>query len=73
MDHTFHMHGFAFQVLDRNGVREPFTAWQDTVNIPRHSSLRLIVEYNDYPGKRMFHCHIMDHEDYGMMGMLDVR
>jgi bilirubin oxidase len=73
MDHTFHMHGFAFQVLDRNDVREPFTAWQDTVNVPKNSSVRIIVEYKDYPGKRMFHCHIMDHEDYGMMGMLDVR
>jgi bilirubin oxidase len=73
MDHPFHLHGFSFQVLDRNGVPEPFPAWEDTVNIPRRSSLRFIVRYEHYPGKRMYHCHIMDHEDYGMMGVLEVR
>jgi bilirubin oxidase len=73
MDHPFHLHGFSFQVLDRSGVPEPFPAWEDTVNVPRGQSLRFIVQYRDHPGKRMFHCHIMDHEDYGMMGILEVR
>jgi suppressor of ftsI len=73
MDHPFHLHGFSFQVLDRNGVPEPFRAWKDTVDVPRHTTVRIIVEYRDYPGKRMFHCHIMDHEDYGMMGVLEVK
>jgi FtsP/CotA-like multicopper oxidase with cupredoxin domain len=73
MDHPFHLHGFSFQVLDRNGVPEPFPVWEDTVNVPKGQSLRFIVRYADHPGKRMFHCHIMDHEDYGMMGILEVR
>jgi FtsP/CotA-like multicopper oxidase with cupredoxin domain len=73
MDHPFHLHGFSFQVLDRNGVPEPFPAWEDTVNVPRGQSLRFLVRYDDYPGQRLFHCHIMDHEDYGMMGILEVR
>ncbi len=73
MDHPFHLHGFQFQVLDRNGVREPFLAWKDMLNIPRHSSARIIVRYDDYPGKWMFHCHILDHEDHGMMGVLEVK
>jgi len=73
MDHPFHLHGFPFQVLDRNGVPEPFPAWEDTVNVPKGQTLRFIVQYKDHPGKRMFHCHIMDHEDYGMMGILEVR
>jgi FtsP/CotA-like multicopper oxidase with cupredoxin domain len=72
-DHPFHLHGFSFQVLDRNGVPEPFPAWKDTVNVPKGQTARFIVEYRDYPGKRMFHCHIMDHEDYGMMGVLEVQ
>ncbi|NIT89783.1 MAG: multicopper oxidase domain-containing protein, partial [Gemmatimonadetes bacterium] len=33
---------------------------------------RFIVRYTDYPGKWMFHCHIVDHEDMGMMGVLEV-
>ena len=72
MDHPFHLHGFRFQVLDRNGVAEPFPAWKDVVNVPRHETVRFIVRYDDYPGKWMFHCHILDHEDHGMMGILQV-
>jgi FtsP/CotA-like multicopper oxidase with cupredoxin domain len=73
MDHPFHLHGFQFQVLDRDGVPEPYRAWKDTLNIPKHSTARILVRYDDYPGKWMFHCHILDHEDHGMMGVLEVR
>jgi FtsP/CotA-like multicopper oxidase with cupredoxin domain len=73
MDHPFHLHGFQFQVLDRNGVPEPYRSWKDTVNVPRHQSARIIVRYDNYPGKWMFHCHILTHEDNGMMGVLEVR
>ena len=73
MDHPFHLHGFQFQVLDRNGVPEPFRSWKDTINLPKHETARIIVRFDDYPGKWMFHCHILDHEDHGMMGVLEVR
>jgi bilirubin oxidase len=73
MDHPFHLHGFQFQVIDRDGVPEPFRSWKDTVNVPRHQTVRFIVRYENYPGKWMFHCHILDHEDHGMMGVLEVR
>ena len=73
MDHPFHLHGFQFQVLDRNGVPEPFRSWKDTVNVPRHETARFIVRYDDHPGHWMFHCHILNHEDHGMMGVLEVR
>ena len=72
MDHPFHLHGFRFQVLDRNGVPEPFPSWKDVVNVPRHETVRFIVHYEHHPGKWMFHCHILDHEDHGMMGVLQV-
>jgi FtsP/CotA-like multicopper oxidase with cupredoxin domain len=74
MDHPFHLHGFQFQVLDRDGVPEPFRSWKDTVNVPRSTqTVRFIVRYDNYPGMWMFHCHILDHEDHGMMGVLEVR
>jgi len=73
MDHPFHLHGFRFQILDRNGVPEPFRQWKDVVNVPKHESARFIVRYDDYPGKWMFHCHILAHEDQGMMGVLEIR
>lgn len=73
MDHPFHLHGFQFQVLDRNGVPEPFRSWKDVVNVRKHETARFIVRYDDHPGKWMFHCHILDHEDHGMMGVLEVQ
>jgi len=73
MDHPFHLHGFHFQVLDRDGVPEPFRSWKDTGNVPKHSSIRIVVHFDDYPGRWMYHCHILDHEDEGMMGVLEVR
>ncbi len=73
MDHPFHLHGFHFQILDRDGVPEPIRGWKDTGNVPKHSSMRIVVRFDDYPGKWMYHCHILDHEDQGMMGILQVR
>ncbi len=73
LDHPFHLHGFQFQVLDRDGVPEPFRSWKDVVNVPKHQTVRFIVRYDNHPGKWMFHCHILDHEDHGMMGVLEVR
>jgi len=73
MDHPFHLHGFRFQVIDREGVPEPYVSWKDSVNVPKHSKVRVAVRFEDFPGKWMFHCHILDHEDMGMMGILLVR
>ena len=36
-------------------------------------TVRFIVRYDDYAGKWMFHCHILTHEDHGMMGVLEIR
>ena len=72
MDHPFHLHGFHFQVLDRNGVPEPSRRWKDTINVPGHETVRIIVRFDGYAGKWMFHCHILDHEDQGMMGVLEL-
>lgn len=65
MDHPFHLHGFQFQVLD-----QPFRAWKDTVNVPRGQAVRLIVRFDRLEGPRVYHCHILEHEDQGMMGTL---
>jgi FtsP/CotA-like multicopper oxidase with cupredoxin domain len=73
MDHPFHLHGFQFQLLDRNGVPEPQRKWKDTVNVPKHQRVRLIVRFDNHAGRWMFHCHILTHEDDGMMGVLEIR
>lgn len=75
MDHPFHIHGTQFAVLDRTlggrTTREPFRAWHDTVNLRSQETVRIRV-MQPLKGTRMFHCHILEHEDLGMMGRLEV-
>ncbi|HDR9275064.1 TPA: multicopper oxidase family protein [Burkholderia vietnamiensis] len=75
MDHPFHLHGTQFQVTERasGGTRtaEPYRAWRDMVNVRSGEAVTLLVK-QDMPGERMFHCHILEHEDLGMMGTLKV-
>lgn len=66
--HPFHLHGYFFQVLDDTRVPE----WKDTVDVPAESSLRIAVAFDERPGVWMYHCHILDHADSGMMGHLFV-
>jgi FtsP/CotA-like multicopper oxidase with cupredoxin domain len=65
--HPFHLHGFFFQVLDRTGQPVRPLEWKDTVSVPYKSSLQVVVQYDDRPGTWMFHCHILDHADGGLM------
>jgi FtsP/CotA-like multicopper oxidase with cupredoxin domain len=67
--HPFHLHGYFFQVLDDTRVPE----WKDTVNVPTKSEVTIAVRFDDRPGAWMFHCHILDHAEAGMMGHLVVR
>jgi FtsP/CotA-like multicopper oxidase with cupredoxin domain len=71
-DHPFHMHGFPFQVLSVGGAPPPVLEWRDTVNVPAMGVLKLAVNFDDRPGMWMFHCHILDHAEMGMMAMLVV-
>jgi FtsP/CotA-like multicopper oxidase with cupredoxin domain len=70
-DHPWHQHGFFFQPLDESG--QPVHEWKDTFDVPANKSRRFVVHYEDRPGDWMFHCHILDHAEIGMMGMLMLR
>ncbi len=72
MDHPFHIHGNAFQVISRNGRSESLLAWRDTVLVKRGETVRIRIPFNDFVGKTVYHCHILDHEDLGMMGNLKI-
>ena len=67
-DHPFHLHGFFFHVLDEKGEPVRPLALKDTVNVPMKSTVRLLVDFNERPGEWMFHCHILDHAEGGLMG-----
>lgn len=72
MDHPIHLHTNHFQVIDRNGQPEPYRAWRDTVLVPVGETVRMRVQFTDFPGKTVYHCHILDHEDLGMMGTIEM-
>jgi FtsP/CotA-like multicopper oxidase with cupredoxin domain len=72
MDHPFHIHVNSFQVMSRNGQKEPFAAWRDTVLVRRGETVRIRIPFRDFAGKTVYHCHILDHEDLGMMGNLEI-
>jgi FtsP/CotA-like multicopper oxidase with cupredoxin domain len=72
-DHPFHLHGFFFQEVNPD-TGAPFDPpeWRDTFNVPAMQTKWMAVKYDDRPGMWMFHCHILDHAEAGMMGMLMV-
>ena len=66
--HPMHLHGHAFRVIARNGQPTARREWQDTVLIgPRERADIAFVA--DNPGDWMFHCHILEHQAGGMMGL----
>lgn len=73
MPHPFHAHGVQFQVIDRNGERPPAneSGWKDTILVYPDEKVRLIATFK-YSGIFMYHCHILEHEDAGMMGQFKV-
>ena len=73
MDHPFHIHTNAFQVLRQEGAPFPFQCWKDVVNVKAYGSADLRIAFTDFPGKTVYHCHILDHEDQGMMGILEMK
>ncbi|MGB3573243.1 MAG: multicopper oxidase family protein [Phormidesmis sp.] len=73
MDHPFHLHAASFQVISRNGQLEPYLAWKDTVLVRGGETLRIRMRFKDFAGKSVYHCHVLDHEELGMMGVIDVQ
>ncbi len=75
MDHPFHIHGGQFQIVERelSGVKTTpaFLGWKDTVNIANTEIVRVKMRQS-FTGLRMYHCHILEHEDQGMMATLKV-
>jgi FtsP/CotA-like multicopper oxidase with cupredoxin domain len=75
--HSFHPHMIHFTILDIDGEPPPpqLQGWKDTVFVPPGSTIRLIARFEDYADPDtpyMFHCHILRHEDRGMMGQFIV-
>ncbi|MEO0971364.1 MAG: multicopper oxidase domain-containing protein, partial [Cyanobacteria bacterium J06639_18] len=67
------IHANQFQVVSRDGKPEPYRAWKDTVLVQRGETVLIRIPFRDFAGKTVYHCHILDHEDLGMMGNLEIQ
>src|SRR5947209_646724 len=70
--HPFHIHQVHFLAYAENGVPLAHPAWLDTVNVPYGRSVDVILDFTDpvIKGMSVFHCHLLNHEDKGMMAKI---
>jgi blue copper oxidase len=75
MAHPFHVHGASFRILSKDGGKPAAheAGWKDVVLVDEHAEV-LVRFDNPAPPKMpfMYHCHILEHEDHGMMGQFAV-
>jgi suppressor of ftsI len=66
-----HIHQVHFLVYERAGVPVRRPEWMDTVNLAPNESLNLVMDFTDpiIRGVSVFHCHLLKHEDKGMMAL----
>lgn len=69
--HPMHLHGHVFRVLSRNGRPAPYREWLDTVLMAPGERVE-IAFVADNPGDWMFHCHVLEHQQAGMMAVVRV-
>jgi FtsP/CotA-like multicopper oxidase with cupredoxin domain len=75
MAHPFHAHAIQYQILDRNGIAATGAdlGWKDTFLVQPGETVRIIGRFEPVnTGDYMYHCHILEHEDAGMMGYFRV-
>jgi FtsP/CotA-like multicopper oxidase with cupredoxin domain len=72
-DHVFHLHTWPFQVWRRGGVELTDPGWRDTINLVPGERVEILIPFRDFAGRSVFHCHIAEHGDAGMMGIIQVR
>ena len=73
MIHPFHIHGAQFKIISRNGEAPPENerGWKDSISVAPDETVKIAIQFK-HKGVYMFHCHILEHEDNGMMGQVKV-
>ena len=66
--HPFHIHINPYQVVAVNGQPVPVRYNEDTTPVPPFGEITMRTRFLDFPGRWVYHCHILQHEDFGMMG-----
>jgi suppressor of ftsI len=70
--HPFHIHQVHFLAYAENDAPLASPAWLDTVNVPYGGTIDVILDFTDpvIKGMSLFHCHLLNHEDKGMMAKI---
>ncbi|MCA9877683.1 MAG: multicopper oxidase domain-containing protein [Thermomicrobiales bacterium] len=71
-DHVFHIHTNPFQLTQINGEPLADPVWLDTAVVPREGSITFRTRFLDFTGKLVLHCHMMNHEELGMMQIVEI-
>ena len=71
MDHPMHLHVWPMQIVAEAGRPVDDVRWQDVVNIPANGEVTVRIAFDKFRGRTVYHCHILDHEDRGMMGVIE--
>ncbi|HEX2202897.1 MAG TPA: multicopper oxidase family protein [Longimicrobium sp.] len=72
LPHVFHIHINPFQVLRAGPDGGRQWVWKDTQIVPQGETVNVWTKYEDFTGQFVIHCHILDHEDLGMMEVVEV-
>jgi suppressor of ftsI len=72
--HSFHIHQTPFQVTEINGVPQPADGYRDIVDVPIGGEVKVVIPFTNpvIVGRFVYHCHILSHEDKGMMATIEV-
>jgi suppressor of ftsI len=72
--HEFHIHQLGFQLAEINHTPQSFTGFIDDVRVPENGEVKLLIPFTnpEIAGHIMFHCHVLKHEDLGMMATLEL-
>ena len=70
--HPFHLHVWPFLVLETSDQQPAMGALQDVVLVPARGWARIRIPFVGHTGRSVYHCHIVDHSDHGMMGTINV-
>ena len=75
LEHSFHLHDVPFQIISVDGSAPTgaYLGWKDMVEVVGGSTVKIAMKFTDYTDDTymyMFHCHILMHEDEGMMAGL---
>ncbi|WP_233496184.1 multicopper oxidase family protein [Geodermatophilus sp. TF02-6] len=73
MNHPFHLHVWPMQHISTDGRAVGPIVYLDVVDVPAGGEVTVRIPFEDFAGRTVYHCHINDHEDGGMMGVVEAR